>query len=380
MSSASAIRAFTSTSWDELNTTDVEDVQLQYYPRIEVLKDIIASGEQIKQSNINEIYDIAKTLLKHRHSYTDWSYSAFGNTAGDSDQNSSLWTDYPVQIKSLVELGSPVMTGTIFEKWFLCPDAFNVRTLTSAPMIFTRQYKLPAETGFSYDARSGLNMPDNIQKTNLGAIFEFFIDTSETINTTQQLNINSSGQTLVYIDGDEHSTVSNTPTAISFKPRDKMTSIIVHWVEGDSSIYNRSYQVYHPAVRWPWGTGHRNAIRYPAYYETVYENYTQEKLPGYIEIKLNNKIIPSATIFGLTPQSSLNTKVTDARVTSIYTLYQIVRLLCNHGHLYYDNSDSYDNNYNSATSTVEYLESVNKVKNLQISYDAGRQGVYVQGA
>jgi hypothetical protein len=151
--------------------TPVEDMRIALFPRIAVLEERVKSGEPITQATIKEIYDMAFSLLKHRHKYTDLVWVSTGNTSPYPTTAPELWTDYPLQLNGLVELGSPLMQGVIFEKWYLCPDAYNVNVLDSAPMIYTRQYKIPNNTGFSYDARSGKNMPQNIQQTSLGAIF-----------------------------------------------------------------------------------------------------------------------------------------------------------------------------------------------------------------
>jgi hypothetical protein len=351
-------------------TTAIEDTKIILIPKIVVLQDSIKRGEPITKATIKEIYDIAYSLLKHRHKYTDLVWTSTGNTSTYPTTTNDFWTDYPAQFNNLVELGSPLLQGVIFEKWFICPDAYNIRMLDSAPMVYSRQYKLPNGSGINYDARTGKNMPPNLQPSSLGAIFDFYMDTSKTIGTNQQLTINSSGDTLVYIDSVEYSTVSLTKQTITFKPKNVRTHITIHWAEGDSSVHTKSYEVYHPLVRWPWGSGHRNAIKTKAYWETVNENYVNINTEGYLDVRLNGSVIPEAKIFALTPQTSLNTTVTDANITSIYALYQILMILCNHSHTYLDFDISYSNKISTAQSNITILEDFYETLNQQVSFSA----------
>lgn len=355
-------------------TTPLEQTKIIYIPRIAVLQDKIRSGAPITQAILKEIYDMAFALLKHRHTYTDLVFDKFGNIATEAITTSSVYTtDYPAQLNNLVELGSPLMQGVVFEKWYLCPDAYNIRLLDSAPMIYSRQYKLPSSGGITYNAITGENMPQNIQNTSIGAVFDFYLDTSTVINVQQTLSIKSSGDTLVYIDNTEHlvngTGQANTTQNIIFTPKNVRTHIAIHWAGGDRNVYVKTYQVWVPEVRWPWGWGHRNAIRVAAHWETVNESYIDINTPGTLIVKLNNKSIPVTQISALTPQASLNTTVTDARISSIYALWQIIMILCNHRHTYLDFNFDGGNQTSSVNALVTTLENFYVSKNIRMSYD-----------
>jgi len=216
-------------------------------------------------------------------------------------------------------------------------------------------------------------MPQNIQNTSIGAVFDFYIDTSTVINVQQTLSIKSSGDTLVYIDNTEYLVNGtgqvNTTQNILFTPKNVRTHIAIHWSGGDRNTYTRSYQVWVPDERWPWGTGHRNAIKIAAHWETKTESYIDINTPGTLTVTLNNKSIPVTQISALTPQASLNTTVTDARISSIYALWQIIMILCNHRHTYLDFSYDGGHQTSSVNALVTTLENFYVSKNLKMSYD-----------
>jgi hypothetical protein len=331
------IRNFTATQWIDLNTTDNDDVKIRYYPRIAVLQDIIKSGAPITQAILKEIYDMAHTLMNHKHKYTDVTWDTFGNTSPYPNTVKEFWTDIPSQYNNLVPLGSPLMRGVVFEKWYICPYVPNILMLDSAPLIYTRQFELPGD-GLFYVRNGNINFPPHLQQSNLGLIVDFYVDTTADIGSTKTIKISVKDSATIVIDNIGYFCNIGI-TEIPFQPKNTLTHFQLQWIEGVHGVA---------------GT----------------------PLP-FVTMEINNELISKSKIYSLTPQVSLNSTINNANITSIYALYQLIMVLCNHAHMYLDFDVYKDDKFYSSTTRVTTLENLVKISNEKVKFTANSQAVIV---
>jgi hypothetical protein len=322
------------TSFDALGMTDKDDVKILYYPRIAVLQENISKGEPITQAIIKEIYDMALSLLKHRHKYQDLPWAKTRSNR-DPDLTNITYTDYPVQLNSMVDLGGPLMNGTVFEKWYMNP-ANNIHVLDASPMIYTRQFSLPSK-GIQYYTNDQTMFPNAIPKSGFGLVLDFFIDTSDVIGIQQtfQTSVTQSNSLIINFDNQSFEVQKRGFSSlgeINFTPKNSRTHVVIKFINSNM-VFSADYAGFY--LRW------------------------------------DGKPIPIKKIFSLTPQSSLNTTPSDARITSVYALYQIILTLANHSHLYLDTYQGNGGNKSyGVRSSLTTTFDINQVRDEWVQYTA----------
>jgi hypothetical protein len=333
-------KKFDSITFDEGGSG--KKAKIFYLTRIEKLKDKIKKNAILSKQLMDELNDLLKDLLSHRHTYNvDYGYVAYGNSTILSDNRvyTNKISSYPAQLNNQILVAEPTITGGCLERWFsrppdlLDPEVLEMQGIMKYSRVVTSNY-------FNYSRVIHRSISGRTNKIptevsgNMGCIFDFNLNfTNSDLGLTKYFAIKHNDAVTIYFNGSKvYAKDENNGPAfyvpITADLINKPIKCQIIWLGRD---YNSSG--FSGSVSYKLEFGWSNSLGY------VIENYTS---------------IPGSYISSLTPINSDENQFSNR---SFYLFVHYLNALFNHNHRYTDGGFT-DYTYNQIKEFLSNVQAV----------------------